>query len=348
MRACVLRAAGGIDQVGVADVPDAPPPGPGEVRVAVQAAALNHLDLFVIGGLPGTQLRYPHVLGADGAGVVDAVGAGVAGLRAGDRVMINPGVWDETCEFCRRGEHSQCVSYRLLGEHLPGTMAQRVTIPARNAARVPDLDPALTWGEAAAFSLVTLTAWRMVVTRARVQPGETVLVWGIGGGVALAAMRIATLRGARVIATSSSEAKLEAARALGADVTINHATRKVAAEVRALTEKRGVDVVVEHAGEATWEDSLRCLAKGGRLVTCGATTGPRVVTDVRRLFWNHYTIMGSTMGNAREYAEVVGALGTGALRPVIDRVFPLADARAALERLARGEQLGKIAVAVAA
>jgi NADPH:quinone reductase-like Zn-dependent oxidoreductase len=317
------------------------------VRVAIRAAALNHLDLFVAAGLPGAALTFPHIVGADGAGVVASVGAGVTRVRPGDRVMINPGVWDESCEFCRKGEHSQCVSYRLFGEHLPGTMAECVNVPERNVALIPDVEPVLTWSEAAAFSLVTLTAWRMLVTRAQVRAGETVLIWGIGGGVALAALRIARLRGARVIVTSSRDAKLDAARRLGADVTLNHVTQKVAAEVRALTGKRGVDVVVDGVGEATWEESLRCLAKGGRLVTCGATSGPKVVTDLRRVFWNHYTIMGSTMGNVAEYGEIVRLLGTGELRPVVDRVYPLVEVRAGYERLQRGEQLGKVVLHVA-
>lgn len=347
MKAALLLGPGGLDQLSIADVPDAPP-GPGAVRVRIRAAALNHLDLFVARGLPGAALSFPHIVGADGAGEVAEVGPGVTRVRVGDRVMINPGISDYTCEFCRKGEHSYCVNYRLLGEHLPGTMAEFVNVPEQNLAHLPNLpNPGLSWPEAAAFSLVTLTAWRMVVTRAQVLAGETVLVWGIGGGVALAALRIAKLRGARVIVTSSSDAKLEAARKLGADITFNHATQKVAAEVRALTQKRGVDVVVDDVGEATWEESLRCLAKGGRLVTCGATTGPKVVTDVRRVFWNHYTITGSTMGNAAEYAEIVRVLGTGQLRPVVDRVFPLADVRAAYERLERGEQLGKVVVEIA-
>lgn len=345
MNAAVIPALGSTELV-VQNVPEPPPPGAGEARVGVRAAALNHLDLFVAGGLQGASLTFPHIVGADGAGEVAAVGPGVTRVRPGDRVMINPGVWDETCEFCRAGEHSYCVNYRILGEHLPGTVAEFVTVPERNLARVPEVKPALTWPEAAAFSLVTLTAWRMVVTRARVQKGETVLIWGIGGGVALTALRIAKLRGATVFVTSSSDAKLEAARRLGADVTFNHRTQKVAAEVRALTDKRGVDVVVDDVGEATWEESLRCLAKGGRLATCGATTGPKVMTDVRRVFWNHYTIMGSTMGNAAEYAEIVRVLGTGELRPVVDRVFALTDVRAAYERLKRGEQLGKVVIQI--
>jgi NADPH:quinone reductase-like Zn-dependent oxidoreductase len=227
-------------------------------------------------------------------------------------------------------------------------MAELATVPAANVAAVPSLAPELSWAEAAAFSLVTLTAWRMVVTRAQLQAGETVLVWGIGGGVSLTALRIAKLLGARVIATSSDDAKLTEARRLGADVTLNHRTQKVSQEVRALTHKRGVDVVVETVGAATWDESLRCLKRGGRLVTCGATSGPQVGLDLRRLFWHHWTIMGSTMGNAREYAEIVRRLGTGQLRPIVDRVYPLAEARKAYERLAKGEQLGKLVLEVSA
>ena len=348
MRACVLTATGGApaEHLAIIDVPDAPAPHAGEVRIAIRAAALNHLDLFVAGGLPSGAFRLPHVVGADGAGVVESVGPGVTAVRPGDRVMLNPGISDYTCEFCRAGEHSLCVSYRLLGEHLPGTMAELVTVPAHNVARIPALSPELTWAEAAAFSLVTLTAWRMLVTRAQAKAGETVLVWGIGGGVSLSALRIAKLVGARVIATSSDDAKLVAARRLGADVTLNHRTQKVSQEVRALTHKRGVDVVVDNVGEATWDESLRCLKRGGRLVTCGATSGPQVAIDLRRLFWHQWTIMGSTMGNAREYGEIVRRLAEGQLRPIVDRVYPLADARSAYERLAKGEQLGKVVVEV--
>jgi len=346
MRACVLTATGGIDKLAIIDVPDASAPGAGEVRVRIRAAALNHLDLFVADGLPGggTAERFPFVVGADGAGVVETVGPGVTNVQPADRVLINPGISDYTCEFCRAGEHSLCVNYRLLGEHLPGTMAELVTVPAQNVVRGPNLSPALTWAEAAAFSLVTLTAWRMLVTRAHLKAGETALIWGIGGGVSLTAMRIAKLVGARVIVTSSDDAKLAAAKQLGADVTLNHRTQQVAAEVRALTNKRGVDVVVENVGAATWDDSLRCLRRGGRLVTCGATSGPQVHLDLRRLFWHHWSILGSTMGNAAEYAEVVGRLAKGELRPVVDRVYPLDHARDAYERLARGEQLGKLVV----
>jgi len=346
MRACVLTATGGIDKLDIRYVPDAPAPQAGEVRVNVRAAALNHLDLFVVGGLPGTAEKFPWVVGADGAGIVESVGPGVTSVHPGDRVMINPGISDYTCEFCRAGEHSLCVNYRLLGEHLPGTFAELVTVPAHNVAPIPALVPPLSWGEAAAFSLVTLTAWRMLVTRARVKAEDWVLVWGIGGGVSLTALRIAKLFGAKVIVTSSSDAKLAAARGLGADETLNHRTQKVSQEVRALTSRRGVDIVVENVGAATWDESLRSLARGGRLVTCGATTGSQVGIDIRRLFWHHWSILGSTMGNAAEYAEVVRRLGQGQLRPIVDRVYPLAQAREAYERLEQAEQLGKIAVEI--
>jgi len=344
MRAVVLTATGGPQHLKISDVPDAPAPEVGEVRVRIRAAALNHLDLFVADGLPGTAERFPFVVGADGAGVVETVGPGVTNVQPGDRVMVNPGISDYTCEYCRAGEQSLCVNYRLLGEHLPGSMAELVTVPAHNLASIPTLPRELTWAEAAAFSLVTLTAWRMLVTRARVKPGDWVLVWGIGGGVSLTALRIAKLQGARVIATSSDDAKLAAARQLGADVTFNHKTQKVSQEVRALTNKRGVDVVIDNVGAATWDESLRCLCRGGRLVICGATSGPQVGLDLRRLFWHHWSILGSTMGNAAEYAEIVRRLGKGELRPVVDRVYPLDQARDAFERLARGEQFGKVVV----
>jgi NADPH:quinone reductase-like Zn-dependent oxidoreductase len=345
MRAWVIRATGGLDQLQLSEVHEPENPGPGHVRVALRAAALNHLDLFVVRGLPH-EYHFPHIVGADGAGVVDAVGSEVRSVRPGDRVMLNPGIPDYACEYCRAGEQSLCRRYGILGEHLPGTMAQYVVVPEQNVAIIPTLATPLTWVEAAAFSLVTLTAWRMVVTRAQLVAGETVLIWGIGGGVALAALRIAKLKGARVIVTSSSDAKLHEAQTLGADATLNYKTQKISQEVRALTDKRGADVVIESVGEATWDESLRSLGRGGRLVTCGSTSGPHVSLDLRRLFWHQWSIMGSTMGNDAEYREIVRLLGAGELRPVVDRVFPFGEARAAFERLDRGEQLGKIVVEV--
>jgi NADPH:quinone reductase-like Zn-dependent oxidoreductase len=345
MLAVTIRAHGGPEQVLIDDVPRPAAPGPRDVVVALQAAALNHLDLFVLGGLPGVPPAFPHVLGADGAGLVEAVGAEVTAVGPGDRVVLNPGLSCHACEYCAAGEHSLCPTFRLLGEHVGGTFAEAIAVPEGNVAVVP---ATVSWVDAAAFPLTFLTAWRMVVTRAAVRPGETVLIWGIGGGVALAALAIAKQRGARVVVTSSSEAKLERARSLGADATLNHATADVPREVRALTGKRGVDVVIETVGEATWDRSLRALAKGGRLVTCGATTGPSVGVDVRRLFWNQYALMGSTMGNEAEFRQVVRLLADGTLRPVVDSVVPMREARAAFERMASGRQFGKLVLDIAA
>jgi NADPH:quinone reductase-like Zn-dependent oxidoreductase len=347
MKACVLRGHGGVEQVATADVPAPVIERERDVLIRLHAAALNHLDLWTLRGLPGLTVTFPHIPGADGAGVVEAVGSGVRSTAPGQRVMLNPGISCYACEYCDAGEHSLCPEYELLGEHRSGTLCERIVVPEQNVVSIPAPPaphPELTWTEAAAFSLVTLTAWRMLVTRAQVRPGEVVLIWGIGGGVSSAALRIAKLLGAYVIATSSSDEKLDAARSLGADAAVNHAAGDVVKEIRSLTGKRGADVVVENVGEATWEQSLRALARQGRLVTCGATTGPRVVTDVRRLFWYQHTIMGSTMGNAAEYREIVRLLGQGRLRPVVDATFPLDRARAAFERLAEGKQMGKIVV----
>jgi NADPH:quinone reductase-like Zn-dependent oxidoreductase len=345
MLAATIRAYGGPEVVTVEDVARPRVEGPDDVVVALRAAALNHLDLFVVRGLPGLAHAFPHILGADGAGVVEAVGEAVTRAKPGDRVVLNPGVSCQRCAYCLAGEQSLCTTYRLLGEHVPGTFAEAVRVPQWSVTALPD---GVTWTDAAAFPLVNLTAWRMLVTRAAVRPGEAVLIWGIGGGVALAALRIAKVLGAVAIVTSSSDAKLERARALGADLALNHAAADVPKELRRLLGGRGVDVVVDSVGEATWEQSMRALAPGGRLVTCGATTGPKVVTDVRRLFWYHHTIMGSTMGNAREFAEIVRLFGAGVLRPVVDGVLPLAQARQALERMASGGQFGKLVLEIAA
>ena len=340
MRALTVSAHGGLEQLQiVTDLPVPPLGSPRDVRVRIHAVALNHLDLFVLRGLPGMTLRPRWIVCADGAGTVDSVGSGVRELSQGDRVMINPGISDRSCDFCNAGEQSLCEHFRLLGEHLPGTAAEYIVVPAANLRRVP---AAVSWNSAAAFTLATLTAWRMLVTRARVQAGETVLIWGIGGGVAIAALQIAKRLGARVWAISSSDAKLARARALGADETFNHRTTDIVSAIRERTGKRGVNVVVDDVGEATWERSLRVLGRGGRLVTCGATSGPMVQTDVRKLFWHQWTILGSTMGNDREFDAIVAALGEGALVPPVDAVFPLERAGEAYERLAGAEQFGKI------
>lgn len=345
MRALTISAHGGLDRLHYRTDLPVPQPGPGQIRVRVLAAALNHLDLFVVAGLPGVTIQPPWILGADATGVVDAHGPGVSdAAMIGEHVVVNPGISDGSCDACSAGEQSLCTGFGLLGEHYPGTLAEYVVIPARNARAIPATTPRES---AAAFTLVTLTAWRMLVTRAAVRAGENVLIQGIGGGVATAALQIARLLGARVWVTSSSDEKLERARALGADETLNHRSVDVVKEIRARTGRRGVDVVVDSVGAATWRASTGALSRGGRLVTCGATSGPIVETDLRKLFWNQWTILGSTMGNDAEFARVVQELAAGRLLPPVDSVFDLADGRAAFERLSSGAQFGKIVVHVA-
>lgn len=344
MRALTLVAHGGPEQLKVQELPQPTITSPNQVLVRVRAAALNRLDLFIAAGLPGSALQFPHVVGSDGAGLVEQTGAAVRQFRVGDRVMINPTLSCGDCPACGEGEHSLCARLRVLGEHCAGTAAEFVVVPAENLVPVPS---AMPWPQAAAFSLATLTAWRMLVTRARLDPGETVLIWGIGGGVSIAALQIARLVGARTIVTSGSDAKLDVARGLGADVVLNHRNADVVAEVKQHTGGRGADVVVDSVGEQTWTGSLRAVRRGGRLVVCGATTGPMVSLDLRRLFWHQWSILGVTLGNRHEYAEIVRHAGEGRLWPVVDRVMPLAAGVAAYERLQRGEQFGKLVIEVA-
>ncbi len=349
MKALVLRGHGDLSMLELTDVPRPDVVHPGDVRIGLRTAALNHLDLHTLRGLPGLNLEFPHIPGADGAGIVDAVGDEVTRVKKGDKVLFNPGISCYTCDMCLAGEHSLCLRFQLLGEHLNGTLAEYVVLPQQNVAPIPtppEPHPPVSWEEAAAFSLATITAWRMMATRARVKAGEVVLVWGIGGGVSSVVLAVAKLHQAFVIATSSSNEKLAVAAELGADVTLNHTEIDVAREVRRLTNKRGADVVVDNVGEATWEQSLKALGKRGRLVTCGATTGPMAVTDVRRLFWNQYDILGSTMGNAAEYDEIVRRLGEGQLRPRVDSTFALDDGVKAYERLRDGKQMGKIVLRI--
>ncbi len=345
MRALTISAHGGLEQIQYREDVPTPTPSAGEVRVRVRAVALNRLDLWTVGGLPGVTITPPWVLGADGMGVVDAMEGAVGDVRVGDRVLINPGLSCRRCEWCLKGEHPLCVKFGVLGEHRPGSFAEYVVVPAANVRRLPDAVPD---DIAAAFTLATLTAWRMCVSRAAVQAGEDVLIWGIGGGVAQAALRICKQRGARVWVTSSSPEKLAAAEALGADVLINHATEDVGKLVRERTNRRGVDVVIESVGERTWNASMQALTRGGRLVTCGGTSGPSLTMDVRRLFWYQWSIMGSTMGNDAEFEAVTAELAAGRLWPTVDAVLPLSEGREAFARMQRGEQFGKLVLRVSA
>lgn len=319
-----------------------PKPGPGEVLIALRAAAINHLDLFVRdGGVPKTPL--PHIGGADGAGVVAANGEGANRFAVGSRVFFDPGLSDGTCDYCARGEHSLCDRWEILGEHRDGTFAQAVVMPEVNLRPIPQ---DMSFEAAAAFPLVFLTAWRMLISKARVRPGETVLVLGIGGGVALAALQIAKHAGAKVFVTSSSDEKLERAQELGADVLINHKASDFSKEVWQRTAKRGVDVIIDDVGAATWPGSVRALAKGGRLVTCGATSGPKPEEDIRRIFQKQITIYGSTMGTRHDWDQLSTLAASGTLKPVIDRTFPLEQAAAAQERMERAEQFGKVVLVI--
>jgi NADPH:quinone reductase-like Zn-dependent oxidoreductase len=345
VRALTISAHGGLEQIQYREDVPTPTPSAGEVRVRVRAVALNRLDLWTVGGLPGVTITPPWVLGADGMGVVDAMEGAVGDVRVGDRVLINPGLSCRRCEWCLKGEHPLCVKFGVLGEHRPGSFAEYVVVPAANVRRLPDAVPD---DIAAAFTLATLTAWRMCVSRAAVQAGEDVLIWGIGGGVAQAALRICKQRGARVWVTSSSPEKLAAAEALGADVLINHATEDVGKLVRERTNRRGVDVVIESVGERTWNASMQALTRGGRLVTCGGTSGPSLTMDVRRLFWYQWSIMGSTMGNDAEFEAVTAELAAGRLWPTVDAVLPLSEGREAFARMQRGEQFGKLVLRVSA
>jgi NADPH:quinone reductase-like Zn-dependent oxidoreductase len=345
LRALTISSHGGLDALEYRTDLPIPDVTAGQVRVRVSAAALNHLDLFMLDGLPGVTLTPPWVLGADGTGTIDAIGENAkTHLMIGDRVVINGGISDGTCEYCRAGEQSLCVHFGLLGEHHPGTLAEYVVLPATNVRRIPE---SISNEEAAAYTLCALTAWRMVVTRAKVQPNDEVLIWGIGGGVALAALAIVKQIGARSWVTSSSDEKLARARELGATETVNYRTTDVGKDIRARTGKKGVSVVLDNVGQSTWKQSLIALGKRGRLVTCGATSGPMVETDLRRLFWNQWTIMGSTMGNDSEFDSVTKEFTSGRLRPVIDSVYDLENGRDAFARLASAQHFGKIVVRIA-
>ena len=336
MKAVFFKKHGSNDVLEYGDWPT-PEAGPGEVRIAIRAAALNHLDIFVRNGIPDVPL--PQVPGADGSGVVDALGAGVGGLTPGDRVLIQPGLYCNACEYCRAGEQSLCPKFQIVGEHVPGTFAEHAVVPARNVFPIPQ---GLSFEQAAAFPLVYQTAWRMLIGRALLRPGETVLIHGAGGGVGGAALEIALLAGARVFATTSGEEKAARVKEAGAELVIDYTKEDVAKAIRSHTGKRGVDVVLDSVGEKTWMASLQAAAKGGRIVTCGATSGPNPKVEIRLIFWKQISILGSTMANDSEFRALLSAVTAGRLKPRIDRVFPLLQAREAYARMEEGRQHGKI------
>jgi NADPH:quinone reductase-like Zn-dependent oxidoreductase len=338
MKAAIFRQHGGPEVLEYADVPE-PKIRADEVLIRVKACALNHLDIFVRKGMPGIEIPLPHILGNDLAGVVHQVGELVDWIKLDDEVMVQPGVSCGHCEACFSGRDNLCRSYDILGYRRDGGYAEFVAVPAVNVMPKP---ASLSWEEAAALPLVTVTAWHMLVTRAAVQPGETVLVHAAGSGVGSIAIQIAKLRGAYVITTASSDEKLAKAAELGADDLVNYSNSDWPKAVRAFTNKRGVDVVVEHTGAATWPGSLSVLRNDGRLVTCGATSGYDARTDLRQVFYRHLTILGSFMGSKSELLEAMQFVERGKIRAVVDRALPLSEARQAHELLENRGQFGKV------
>jgi NADPH:quinone reductase-like Zn-dependent oxidoreductase len=342
MKAVVFHQHGGPEVLKYEDVPE-PTPGPTDVLVRVKACALNHLDLWVRRGLPNVPIPLPHIPGSDIAGEIAKIGSDVTTIRVGQRVVLAPLVSCGKCTACIAGLDNRCRQATNLGYMIDGGCAELVRAPEVNCLPYPEN---LKWEEAASIPLVFQTAWHMLVARAELQPGEDILILGAGSGVGSAAIQIAKFFGARVITTAGSDEKLDKAKELGADHVINHKSQKIRDEVRRITNKRGVDVVFEHVGTATWEDSLASLAPSGRLVTCGATTGYDAKVDLRFLFSRQLSLLGSYMGTKSELHTVMKLVAAGKLKPVVDRVFPLSEAAAAHAYLESGSQFGKVVLAV--
>jgi NADPH:quinone reductase-like Zn-dependent oxidoreductase len=343
MRAFGFREHGDLDRLEFVEVEEREP-GPDEVRIRIRAAAFNRLDRFTLGGIPGVAVERPHVLGSDGAGTVDRTGTDVTDLAAGTRVLLNPALWDGTCEACRRGQEALCRNFRIVGEHTQGTAAPFVIVPRRNVHALPDR---LTFPEGAAVPLVFQTAWRALRTVGEVASGDRVAIIGAGGGVPTAAVQVAKLLGAKVAVASRSQAKAERAKALGADEFLlfdeEHPLDRVLWQ---WSEKKGVDVIFDSVGAPTLGRSVRALARAGRVVVIGATGGPLVEVDLRTLFWRQASIRGSTMANAAEFREVLAHLAGGRLRAVIDSVVPFERAADALRRFDAPDLFGKVVVSL--
>lgn len=344
MRAALMRRQGGPDVLEIADI-EPPRPSPGEALVRVKACALNHLDLWTRSGDAGYTPALPQVLGNDIAGIIETLpeGVDVSGLAVGQRVMLQPGTSCGRCAMCLAGDDFACRRYRILGHGRPGGYAEYVAVPLPSLIPLPE---SISFEDAAAFPLVFLTAWRMLVVRAQVKRDEDVLVWAAGSGVGMAAIQIAKLFGARVIATAGGSKKLDLARALGADAVVDHYTQDVVAEVKKFTAKKGAEVVIEHTGESTWERSILCLGYRGRLVTCGATTGPKGVTDLRYLFAKHLNLMGSYMGSRADLLAAAGHFFAGRLKTHVHAVLPLERAGEAHRMMEASEHFGKIVLSV--
>ncbi|AEB12427.1 zinc-binding dehydrogenase [Marinithermus hydrothermalis] len=342
MRAILMNARGGREVLQYGEVPT-PEPGPGEVRVRVKAVALNHLDVWVRRGVASPKLPLPHILGCDVAGVVDALGPGVTGLEVGLEVVVNPGVSCGRCERCLSGQDNLCADYQILGEHRWGGYAEYVVVPAANVLPKPE---GLSFVEAAAVPLTFLTAWQMVVDKLQVRPGEDVLVMAAGSGVSVAALQIAKLYGARVIATASSEAKLERARALGADAVVNYSSPEWYKEVRRLTGGKGVDAVVDHTGAEFWQGVIKATANGGRIAFVGASSGYEAVTPLAHVFYRQLTIYGSTMASKSRLYPILRFVREGKLKPVVGAVLPLEAAAEGHRLLEERAVFGKVVLEV--
>ena len=344
MKALAFESHGALENIRLMDLPQ-PAPGRGEVLVEIHAAALNRLDLWVTEGWPGLKLRLPHILGSDGAGVVAAVGSDVTRFAPGDRVAINPTICNNPLDhFARLGRDNMCDDFAIFGEHVAGFYAEYAAVPERNLLGIPD---GVSFETAAAASLVFVTAWHSLITRGRLQPGESVLVVGAGGGVNTAAIQIARLVGAGpILVVGSSAEKLAMARELGADVLINRREVDWSRETYRLTGKQGVNVVVDNVGAATFQSSLRALKRGGRLLTVGNSSGPHVEIDNRYIFGKHLSIIGSTMGTSVDYETVMGLVFQDKLRPIIDTVYPLEEGAIALQRLSEGDVTGKLVLRI--
>lgn len=338
MKAVRVSEHGGLDRLVYGDVSE-PTMGADEVRVEVKASGVNHLDVWVRRGVPGYTFPLPLIPGNDVAGIVLEVGERVRGISAGDAVVLAPGTSCKRCEACFAGNDHHCASYAILGEHRDGGWAEQIVVPRENVLPKPT---SLSFEEAASVPLTFLTAWHMLVGRAAIRPGETVLIQAAGSGVSVAGIQIAKLWGATVIATAGSQAKLDRAGQLGADHLVNYREDDVAARVREITAKRGVDVVFDHVGADTWESSIRALGWQGRMVICGATTGPVVKLNLAHMFFKAQTVMGSTMGSTADLCEVLRHVEAGRLRPVVDRVLPLSEAREAQRLLEAREVCGKL------
>ena len=336
MKAVRIHQFGGPEVLTYEDVPD-PKPRKDQVLVRVRACSLNHLDLWVREGLPGVNL--PHILGSDIAGEIVEVGEYVTDFKAGQRVLLAPMSFCNRCPKCVAGLQNQCRQFTVLGNGVDGGNCELIAVPAVNVIPIPD---SLDFNQAASVPLVFVTAWHMLTGRAAIRPGQTVLVLGANSGVGIAAIQIARMFQARVITTAGDDRKMERARELGADFVINHYQQKIAQEVRTITKGEGVDIVIEHVGPATWNESVRSLKPGGTLVTCGATTGPKADIDLRFLFSRQLSLHGSYMGTMSELNEVLGHIFAGRLKPVIDHLFPLRDTRAAHEYLANSQMFGKV------